>query len=183
MNLLKTILIIFAFTLVSCNNSTQKETSENQTEQKNTKSNSKDPIVFTIDGKTRSISDNKREVDVANLDESPIRYLFRKRTIKGEKSQFEIDFVFSDKENLSELPKTYDLTEDPSLHSIASLSFFDFERKVEKSSNKRLIFDKGTITIHELSSDKIHFEYEGEVHELMNNQNRFPVSGQVNVNY
>lgn len=69
MNLLKTLLIIFAFTLVSCNNSSQKETSENHTEPKNTKSNSKDPIVFTIDGKTRSISANEREADVANLDE------------------------------------------------------------------------------------------------------------------
>lgn len=183
MNLLKTLLIIFAFTLVSCNNSTQKETSENHAEPKNTKSNSKDPIVFTIDGKTRTIKASEREADVANLDESPIRYLFRKRTVKGEKPQFEIDFVFSDKENLSELPKTYDLTKTPSLHSTASLSFFDFERKVEKSTNKRLIFDKGTITIFELNKDKIHFEYEGEVHELMNNQNRFPVSGQVNVSY
>lgn len=183
MNLLKTLLIIFAFTLISCNDSTQKETSENHAEPKNTQNNSKDPIVFTIDGKTRSISADEREADVVNLDESPIRYLFRKKTVKGEKSQFEIDFAFSDKENLSELPKTYDLTKDPSLHLIASLSFFDFERKVEKSTNKRLIFDKGTITIHELSPDKIHFEYEGEVHQLMNNQNRFPVSGHVNVMY
>src|SRR5690606_24190692 len=126
MNLLKTLLIFCVSILVSCNNSTQKETSENQAEPKNIKSNSKDPIVFTINGKTRTISANEREANVADFEESPIRYLFRKKTIKGEKSQFEIDFVFSDKENLSELPKTYDLTGDPSLQLIASLSFFDF---------------------------------------------------------
>lgn len=183
MNLLKTLLIIFAFTLISCNNSTQKETSENHAEPKNTKSNSKDPIVFTIDGKTRTISANEREADVVNFEKSPIRYLFRKKTAKDEKPQFEIDFAFSDKENLGDLPKTYDLTANPALHPIASLSFVDYERKVESSTNKRLIFNRGTITIHELSSDKIYFEYEGEVHELMNNQNRFPVSGQVNVSY
>ncbi len=182
MNLIKSTLLISILTLISCNDS-KNEKAENLAETITIKNSNDTPIVLTIDGKTRSISADEREADVANLDESPIRYLFRKRTIKGEKSQFEIDFVFSDKENLFELPKTYDLTEDPSLHSIASLSFFDFERKVEKSSNKRLIFDKGTITIHELSSDKIYFEYEGEVYELMNNQNRATVSGRVNVNY
>lgn|SRR5690554_69091 len=182
MNPIKTTLLISILTLISCNDS-KNEKAENLAETITIKNSNDTPIVLTIDGKTRSISADEREADVANLDESPIRYLFRKRTIKGEKSQFEIDFVFSDKENLFELPKTYDLTEDPSLHSIASLSFFDFERKVEKSSNKRLIFDKGTITIHELSSDKIYFEYEGEVYELMNNQNRATVSGRVNVNY
>lgn len=182
MNLIKSTLLISILTLISCNDS-KNEKAENLAETITIKNSNDTPIVLTIDGKTRSISADEREADVANLDESPIRYLFRKRTIKGEKSQFEIDFVFSDEENLFELPKTYDLTEDPSLHSIASLSFFDFERKVEKSSNKRLIFDKGTITIHELSSDKIYFEYEGEVYELMNNQNRATVSGRVNVNY
>ena len=182
MNLIKSTLLISILTLISCNDS-KNEKAENLAETITIKNSNDTPIVLTIDGKTRSISADEREADVANLDESPIRYLFRKRTIKGEKSQFEIDFVFSDKENLFELPKTYDLTEDPSLHSIASLSFFDFERKVEKSSNKRLVFDKGIITVFELNKDKIHFEYEGEVYELMNNQNRATVSGRVNVNY
>lgn len=174
-------LVVLVF--ISCNSTTTKEQSEDPTDTKTVKSNSSDPIVFSIDGVTRTISVDEREADVSNLDESPIRYKFRKRTVKGKKSQFEIDFVFSDKENLTDLPKTYDLTANPALHPIASLSFMDYERKVERSTNKRLIFDKGTITIHELSKDKIHFEYEGEVHELMNNQNRSPVSGHIHVRY
>lgn len=112
MNLIKSTLLISILTLISCNDS-KNEKAENLAETITIKNSNDTPIVLTIDGKTRSISADEREADVANLDESPIRYLFRKRTIKGEKSQFEIDFVFSDKENLFELPKTYDLTQIP----------------------------------------------------------------------
>lgn len=94
---------------------------------------------------------------------------------------FEINFAFSDKENLSELPKIYNLTEDPSLHPIVSLSFFDFNRELEKSIQKRMIFNKGIITIHELNENKISFEFEGEAHEMMRNDNISKVSGKVEV--
>ena len=169
--------------LISCNNAPTKAHSEDPIDTKTVKSNPSDPIVFTIDGVTRTISASEREADIADFDESPVRYLFRKRTAKGEKSQFEITFVFSDKDNLTDLPKTYDLTENPTLQSIASLSFMDYEREVERSTNKRLIFDMGTITVHELGKDKIRFEFEGEVYELMNNKKRSSVSGNVNVKY
>lgn len=172
------------FTFVSCNDNPKKNTRENLIGFEETaKNHTNEAIAFTVDGITRTISADEREADVANLDESPIRYLFRKRTVKGEKSQFEIDFVFSDKENLTDLPKTYDLNDNPTLQSIASLSFMDYERKVERSTNKRLIFDKGTITVHELGKDKIRFNFEGEIYELMNNKKRSPVSGSVNVKY
>src|SRR5690554_3257036 len=144
MNLIKSTLLISILTLISCNDS-KNEKAENLAETITIKNSNDTPIVLTIDGKTRSISADEREADVANLDESPIRYLFRKRTIKGEKSQFEIDFVFSDKENLFELPKTYDLTEDPSLHSIASLSFFDFERKWKNRRTKGSFLTKAPL--------------------------------------
>lgn len=142
-----------------------------------------DAIVLTIDGKTRTISAQDLEDDSVNFSESPVRYLFRKKLPKDEKPKFDISFAFGDKESLSGLPKTYNLTENPDLHAIASLSFFDYERKVEKSTHKRLIFNKGTITVHDLNEHKIRFEFEGEAHELTNSNGRSPVSGSVNVQY
>lgn len=173
MKLFQTVIALALLPFISCSSKSPEETAV-------------DPdaaIVFTVDGMTRTISADEREADVVNLDESPIRYLFRKRIVKGEKSQFEIDFVFSDKNNLADLPKTYDLNDNPTLQSIASLSFMDYERKVERSTHKRLIFNKGTITIHELSEDEIRFEFEGEAHELTKMENRSPVSGRIHVRY
>jgi len=168
--------------LVSCNNASQTRSSQ-ATADASQKSDSSDPIVVTIDGVTRTISADKRVADEVNFDESTVRYLFREKTDKDEKARLEVDFAFSDKDSLADLPKTYDLTENPALHSIASLSFMDYEREVERSLNKRLIFNKGTITVHELSKDKIRFEFEGEVHELRNDQNKSPVSGHIDVSY
>src|SRR5690606_35850839 len=105
-----------------------------------------------------------------------------KSSDKG-KARFEVTFVFSDRDALADLPKTYDLIEEPTLQSVASLSFIDHERKVDKPSNKRLIFNKGKITLYELNRDRIHFEFEGEVHEMMKMDNRSEVSGRVAVNF
>lgn len=184
MKFLKTACCLLAvLLLVSCNNASQTESSQAPTDTAPQKSDSSDPIVVTIDGVTRTISADKRVADEVNFDESTVRYLFREKTAKGEKARFEVDFAFSDKDSLADLPKTYDLTENPALHSIASLSFMDYEREVERSLNKRLIFNKGTITVHELSKDKIRFEFEGEVHELRNDQNKSTASGHIHVNY
>lgn len=144
---------------------------------------SKAAIVFTTDGKTRSIGTEERVGDPVNFEEPTVRYLFRKKTKKNEKPQFEVNFAFSDKESLSDLPKTYNLTEDPALQSVVSLNFFDFEREVKSSTGKKLIFDKGKITIHELDENKIHFDFEGEAHEMTKKDRRSKVSGKVQVQY
>lgn len=183
MGLIKTFFTISVLAFISCNSNLQKESADNSSGINTISSNTKAPIVFTIDGNTRTISSEDRVADVANLQETPVRYLFREKRTKNEKPRFDITFVFSDKENLADLPKTYNLTENPALQSIASLSFMDYEREVEKSLNKRLIFNRGTIIIHEITPNSIHFEFEGEVHELANNENRSPVSGYIQVRY
>lgn len=48
---------------------------------------------------------------------------------------------------------------------------------------KRLVFDKGTITVYELNENKIRFDFDGEVNELNNLEGRSKVSGSVNVTY
>lgn len=78
---------------------------------------------------------------------------------------------------------TYTLPQDHHDQVKIDLNFFDLERQVEKNMNRRLVFDKGTITIHELSADKIHFDFNGQVYELTNNEKRSSVSGRVNVSY
>ena len=84
---------------------------------------------------------------------------------------------------LSEIPVTYTIPEANMPGVVVDLNFFDFERRVEKRMNKRLIFDKGTINIHELSEEKVRFDFKGEAHELMNSKRRSVVSGSVNVRY
>lgn len=179
MNSIKILLTFTVLVLVSCNSNPKKESTENGSV---TLSISKDPIVLTVDGNTRTIAEEDRATDLVNFDETPLRYTFRKnRSEKGK--GFEVTFAFSDRDGLSNLPKTYDLIENPTLQSVASLSFMDYERKVDKSLNKRLIFNKGKITLFELSRDRIHFEFEGEVHEMTKMDNRSEVSGRVAVNF
>ncbi len=183
MNPFKIILTITVLVLVSCNSNPKKESAENGSATLSTKTDSKDPIVLTLDGKTRTIAEKDREPEVINFDETPLRYTFRKKLSDKGKARFEVTFAFSDRDGLSNLPKTYDLIEDPTLQLMASLSFMDYERKVDKSLNKRLIFNKGKITLYELSRDRIHFEFEGEVHEMTKMENRSEVSGSVNVSF
>lgn len=171
MKLIKTLITIALLPFISCSSKSPEETAA-------------DPdaaIVLSVDGKTRTISADSREADVINFDEHPIKTLFR---TKGENRQFEINLNFYEPEILEKIPITYTLPRDhPGTTVKIDLNFFDFEREVEKSLHRRLVFDKGTITIHELSGDKIHFDFEGQVYELMNPEKRSDVSGSVDVEY
>lgn len=183
MNLIKITLTISILTLISCNNS-KNEKAENLLETKTVKSISDEPIVFTIDGKTRTISANERVQDTLNFNEHPIKTLFRKKHAVKDDNKFEINLNFYEKDILDKIPITYTLPQDNFGGNVKiDLNFFDSGRKVEKSMNKRLIFEEGTITIYELSKDKIRFDFEGVAHELMNNQSRSSVSGSVDTDY
>lgn len=144
------------------------------------KSQSKKAIVLTVDGKTRTIGAAEREADTIHFNGHPIKTLFRK---KGRDHQFEINLNFYEKDILDKIPITYTLPQDNDDHVKIDLNFYDFQREVEKSLNRRLVFDEGTITVHELDRDKIRFDFEGYIHELMNDKNRSPVSGSVDVVY
>lgn len=162
---------VFLSTLVSCN----KDRGDN--------GNEVDPnaaIVLTVDGKTRTISAAEREADDIVLDEYPIKTLFRK---KGDGQQFEVNLNFYERDILGKIPITYTLPQDHHDQVKIDLNFFDLERDVEKNIYRRLVFDKGVIKIYKLSEDNIHFDFEGEVYELTNDESRSSVSGSVNVNY
>ena len=121
MNPFKILLTLAILLLVCCNSGPKKESTEKETELLSTKSDSKDPIILSLDGKTRTIAEKDRATDPVNFDETPFRYAFRKnRSEKGK--GFEVNFAFSDRDGLSDLPKTYDLIEDPTLQSVASLA-------------------------------------------------------------
>lgn len=183
MNILKTVLTIGLLVFVSCNNSKNGKV-ENLLETKTVKSTSDEPVVFTIDGNTRTISANERVEDTINFNEHPIKTLFRKKHAVKDDNKFEINLNFYEKDILDKIPITYTLPQDNFGGIIKiDLNFYDSGRKVEKSMNKRLIFDEGTITIHELNQDKIRFDFEGVAHELMNNQSRSSVSGSVDTDY
>lgn len=183
MDLFRTLMAISIFSLISCNHS-QKDTADNHTVHETVKSRSTAAIVFTVDGQTRTIAADEREMDTINFNDHPIKTLFRKKYQKNGKPQFEINLNFYEKDILGKIPATYTLPQDHPGNAVKiDLNFYDFERKVEKSLHRRLVFDQGTITIHELGKDKIRFDFKGEVYELMNNENRSPVSGSVNVNY
>jgi len=168
--------------LVSCGSATQENkdpTLKNNQTINTTPVSSKAAIGLTIDGKTRTISLEERISDTFDFAAQPIKTMFRK---SGEDRQFEINLNIYDPKILSELPATFSIPEaNMPPHVAIDLNFFDFERKVEKSMRKRLIFEKGTITIHEFSKEKIRFEFEGEAHELMNTEGRSKVSGWVEV--
>lgn len=183
MNPIKTIVLISLLALISCNNS-KNEKVENLLETKTVKSISDEPIVFTIDGKTRTISANERVQDTLNFNEHPIKSLFRKKHSIKDDNKFEVNLNFYEKDILDKIPITYRFPQDNFGGVIKiDLNFFDSGRKVEKSMNKRLIFEEGTLTIYELSKDKIRFDFEGVAHELMSKENKSQVSGSVDVKY
>ena len=183
MKLLKIVLSIGLFVFVSCNDS-KKETAKTSEETKAIKSSAGQSIILSIDGKTRAISANERVKDTINFNEHPVKTLFRKKHTVKDNNKFEINLNFYEKDILDKIPITYTLPQDNAGGIIKiDLNFFDSGRKVEKSMNKRLIFEEGTITIHELNRDKIRFDFEGEVHELMSKENTSSVSGSVDVKY
>ena|SRR5690554_1064820 len=183
MNLIKSTLLISILTLISCNDS-KNEKAENLAETITIKNSNDTPIVLTIDGKTRTISTKERVKDTINFNEHPIKTLFRKKHEVKDNNKFEINLNFYEKDILDKIPITYTLPQDNFGGKIKiDLNFFDSGRNVEKSMNKRLIFEEGTLTVHELNQDKIRFYFEGVAHELMSKENKSPVSGSVDVKY
>lgn len=172
MNTIKLVMAASLIAFISCNKDQDGDVDEDI-----------DPnaaIVLTVDGKTRTINAGDREADVINFDEYPIKTLFRK---KGDGQQFEVNLNFYEHDILEKIPITYTLPEDHHDQVKIDLNFFDLERQVETSLNRRLVFDKGTITIHELGADGIRFDFDGEVYELTNDDSRSSVSGRVDVRY
>ncbi|MDY0089388.1 MAG: hypothetical protein RBR78_03375 [Flavobacteriaceae bacterium] len=183
MNIQKGLIAVFIFSVISCNHS-EKGLTINIADNTKVDTATNSSIVFTIDGKTRTIRADQCVEDVINFDDHPIKALFRKsHTIKDD-NKFEINLNFYEKNILDKIPTTYTLPEDNSGGRVKiDLNFFDSGRIVDKSMNKRLIFDEGAITIYELSMDKIRFDFEGVAHELMNKEKKSPVSGSVHVVY
>src|SRR5690554_4534890 len=105
MNILKTVLTIGLLVFVSCNNS-KNEKIENLSETKTVKNTSDEPIVFTIDGNTRTISANERVEDTINFNEHPIKTLFRKKHAVKDDNKFEINLNFYEKDILDKIPIT-----------------------------------------------------------------------------
>src|SRR5690554_5811694 len=128
--------------LASCASNAQKDGSEQAVaDPVEANSPSDEAIVFTVDGMTRTISASEREVDTINFAEHPIKTLFRK---KGTDYRFEMNLNFYEKDIASLVPITYTLPDDHLENVVRiDLNFMDFEREVERSLNKRLIFDKG----------------------------------------
>lgn len=107
--------------------------------------------------------------------------MFRKATGSGETGQFEINLNVYDDGILQNVPITYTLPEANREAVVIDLNFFDYERETKSRLNKRLVFREGTITIHELTREKIHLEFNGRGGEMMNREVLFPISGRVEV--
>lgn len=183
MNFTKTTLLISLLVIVSCKNS-NKEKTENIAETITVQNSDNAPIVLTIDGNTRTISAKERVEDTINFNEHPVKTLFRKKHSIKDDQKFEINLNFYENDIQDKIPVTYTLPQDNSGDNIKiDLNLFDSGRNVEKSMNKRLIFEEGTITIYELSRSKIHFVFDGKVHEMVNIQKKSTVSGEINVKY
>lgn len=174
------LIIMAAFVALACQNSNSSKSESGETGTAAAESMQNAAIVLTVDGKTRTISAADREADGIVLDEYPIKTLFR---TKADNRPFEINLNFYEEGILDLLPITYTLPEDNLNEVKIDLNFYDLEREVERNMQRRLVFDTGTITIHELGAGSIRFAFEGEVHELMRDENRSPVSGSVDVSY
>lgn len=136
-------------------------------------------ITLTIDGNTRTFAANQREADAVDWDAHPVKLLFRKQTGPQETTQFEINLNFYESDIFQKVPITYTLPEANLEAVVIDLNFFDYERETKSRLNKRLVFREGTITIHELTREKIHLEFDGLGGEMMNREVLFPISGRV----
>lgn len=136
-------------------------------------------ITLTIDGNTRTFAANQREADVVDWDAHPVKLLFRKKTGPEESPPFEINLNFYESGMLQKAPVTYTLPGDNQENVVIDLNFYDYERETKSRLNKRLVFREGTITIHELTQEKIRFEFNGKGGEMMNREVLFPISGRV----
>ncbi|MCB0463299.1 MAG: hypothetical protein R2816_07110 [Flavobacteriaceae bacterium] len=100
------------------------------------------------------------------------------------KSTVSINFNLNKTEALKNAPVTYTIPEANSETVKVDLSFFNKNRQVEKRTNKRVVFKKGTITISELTKNSLKMEFAGEGCGMMERSDAlFPISGHINLSY
>jgi hypothetical protein len=167
---------IFKFLVVillfSCNEKSQKSLAYNSNDLE------ENAIHVEMENKTFGIQQKNLE---------PIKKtLFKKDSILlifwEDDNPLKLNFNLFNTDILDTGSATYTIPDVNAKKQMVDLNFYNKDRDV-KSTNRRIIFKKGTITITKLTDHQLQMTFEGEGSGIMEYNKTFPISGKVDVNY
>ena len=170
-------IIIFVCICFGC----KSNTSEKDHYSENVKSiSSSTAVILNMEGQTFTMNQNElnpqQKLDFENND---LQYV-----VYTNESVVSINFNLKGSETLTKIPRTYTIPDANEGAVIIDLSFFNNDRKVEKRSNKRVVFRSGTITISELTKSKLVMHFEGKGNGMTERSDTlFPISGSIHITY
>ena len=136
-------------------------------------------IEVNMEGKTYSILQKDIIAKEIDFEKDTLELMFR-----AEYNPFQLNLNFTNSDIMTKGSTTYSLTGIDNHKSDINLNFLNTERK-GRTIDRRIVFNKGTITIEKLSKNELQMTFDGEASPMMDfkNENSFPVSGKVDVNY
>lgn len=176
MNILKPILVVtILIFFISC----KEKHNEKTADVSGSVTNGNVAIQVTMEGKTHSISQKDIIAKEVNFAKDTLELMFR-----AEGNPFELNLNFINSDIITKGSGTYSLTGTDNHKSGINLNFLNTERK-GRTIDRRVVFNKGTITIEKLSKNELQMTFDGEASPMMDfkNENSFPVSGKVDINY
>lgn len=136
-------------------------------------------IQVTMEGKTHTILQKDVQWKAVDFEKDTLELMFRAKD-----NPFELNLNTYSKDVVNNENATYSLSGKDNYKSAIGLNFLNAEREGRKI-DRRIVFNKGTITIKNLSKNQLQMTFEGEAGPMMDfkNKNSFPVSGKVDINY
>lgn len=172
------IVLMYILLLLGCKESKPTETTLLSSANKSLET-SNTSVLLKMEGKTFTMSQNElnpqQKLDFEN---DQLQYV-----VYTNESIVSLNFNLSKTEALNNVPVTYSIPEANSGPVKVDLSFFNKDRKVDKRTNKRVVFKKGTITISELTKNSLKMEFNGEGCGMMERDALFPITGHINITY
>lgn len=171
-------LLVILILVIGCKNS-NKTNATHLNNNSQSKIESNEAVLLNMEGNAFTMSQNDlNPQQKLDFEKDNLQYV-----IYTNESAVSINFNLSKTEALKNIPVTYSIPEVNSGAVKVDLSFFNKERKVEKRTNKRVVFKKGTITISELTNNSLKMEFKGEGCGMMERDVLFPISGHINISY
>lgn len=171
--------LVSVLLLINCKNS-NKTYATDLTQTHQSKITSKAAVLLNMEGETFTMSqDDLNPQQKLDFENDKLQF-----NIYTNKSTVSINFNLNKTEALKNVPVSYTIPEANSGPIKVDLSFFNKNRDVEKRTNKRVVFKKGTITVSKLTKNSLKMEFNGKGCGMTERSDvQFPISGHINITF
>jgi hypothetical protein len=119
-------------------------------------------------------------------DINPVGVTFKNDTLQfvfyTNDAPFKLNLNLNNTDIINKGSATYTIPEANAEHTTVDLNFYNAKRE-GKSANRRIVFRKGTIHIKKLTKNTLQMTFDGVGGGMLDFDNNFPITGQVNVTY